>query len=66
MQNFRCQCKKITFQLEGDTIIIKCRHCKRYIYITTSGIENIEFKNEIELDKNNRMRELQLNTVRLS
>lgn len=41
---FRCQCKKIVCQIEQDTIIIKCRHCKRYIHINTNGIDNIEFK----------------------
>ncbi|KKM12524.1 hypothetical protein SY88_03055 [Clostridiales bacterium PH28_bin88] len=44
MENFRCQCKKIVCQIEGDTIVIKCRHCKRYIYINTKGIVNIEYK----------------------
>jgi len=44
VQNFRCQCKKIVCQIDGDTIIIKCRHCKRYIHIRTKGIINIEYK----------------------
>lgn len=44
MENFRCQCKKIVCQIEGDTIVIKCRHCKRYIHIHTKGIVNIEYK----------------------
>ncbi|TDA69805.1 MAG: hypothetical protein D9V47_04265 [Clostridia bacterium] len=44
MENFRCQCKKIVCQLEGDTVIIKCRHCKRYIYIHTKGLVNIEYR----------------------
>lgn len=44
MQDFRCSCKKIVFQLDGDSIIIKCRHCKRYIQINTKGIVNIEYK----------------------
>lgn len=44
MDNFRCQCKKIVCQIDKDTIIIKCRHCKRYIHIATKGIINIEYK----------------------
>ncbi|NLC76449.1 MAG: hypothetical protein GX750_02380 [Clostridia bacterium] len=44
MDNFRCQCKKIVCQIEKDTVIIKCRHCKRYIHINTKGIINIEYK----------------------
>ncbi|MHB1126669.1 MAG: hypothetical protein ACYC2T_06875 [Bacillota bacterium] len=46
MQDFRCQCKKIVCQVEGNTVIIKCRHCKRYIHIHTKGLLNIEFKLE--------------------
>ncbi len=41
---FRCQCKKIICQIEEDTIIVKCRHCKRYVHIKTKGIESVEFK----------------------
>lgn len=44
MDNFRCQCKKIVCQIEGDTVIIKCRHCKRYIHIRTKGLLQIEYK----------------------
>lgn len=44
MLDFRCECKKIVFQLEGDAILIKCRHCKRYIQINTKGIVNFEYK----------------------
>ncbi|WP_227766403.1 hypothetical protein [Zhaonella formicivorans] len=51
MEEFRCQCKKIIFQIEGDTIIVKCRHCKRFIHINTKGILNIEFKLEPETKK---------------
>ncbi|WP_366921843.1 hypothetical protein MFMK1_002260 [Metallumcola ferriviriculae] len=41
---FRCQCKKIVCQVVEDTIIIKCRHCKRYVHINTKGINSIQFK----------------------
>lgn len=44
MKDFRCQCKKIVFQIEGDTIIIKCRHCKRYIHIRTKGLIDVQYK----------------------
>lgn len=44
MLDFRCGCKKIVFQVDGDAILIKCRHCKRYIQINTKGISNFEYK----------------------
>ncbi len=44
MQDFRCGCKKIVCQIEGDAILIKCRHCKRYIQINTKGITNFQYK----------------------
>lgn len=50
MENFRCQCKKIVCQIEGDTIIIKCRHCKRYIHIRTKGLMHIEYRLTPEVD----------------
>ncbi len=42
MENTRCACGKIVCQTEEDRVIIKCRHCKRYIVIHTRGIERIE------------------------
>lgn len=44
MLDFRCSCKKIIFQIEGDSVLIKCRHCKRYIQINTKGIVNFQYK----------------------
>lgn len=44
MQDFRCGCKKIVFQVEGDNILVKCRHCKRYIQINTKGITSFQYK----------------------
>jgi len=44
MDNLKCPCGKIVCQIEGDTIIIKCRHCKRYISIKTNGIVKVESK----------------------
>lgn len=44
MNKFRCQCHKVVCQIQKDTIIIKCRHCKRYIHIRTKGITNIKYK----------------------
>ena len=44
MKDFRCTCKKIVCQIEGDMVIIKCRHCKRYIHIQTKGLIDVEFK----------------------
>lgn len=31
MENVRCKCGKIVCQLENQAVLIKCRHCKRYI-----------------------------------
>lgn len=50
MENFRCQCKKIVCQIEGDTVIIKCRHCKRYIHIHTKGLVQIEYRLTPDVD----------------
>ncbi len=33
MQNVNCQCGKIVCQVQENTLIIKCRHCKRFIVI---------------------------------
>lgn len=33
MDDLRCQCGKIVAQSNGNTVIIKCRHCKRYMLI---------------------------------
>lgn len=38
MENLRCECGKIVCQVQGNCIIIKCRHCKRFIVIHTNGI----------------------------
>lgn|GEM_PF-1054894 len=43
MEDLRCQCGKIVCQIEGNDIIIKCRHCKRYIRISTAGINHFRF-----------------------
>jgi len=51
MKDFRCTCKKLIFQIEGNTVIIKCRHCKRYIHIHTKGLIEAEFKLETELEE---------------
>lgn len=40
----RCLCGKIVCQASDDTVIIKCRNCKRYIIIYTNGIRGIEHK----------------------
>jgi sensor histidine kinase YesM len=51
MEFFRCQCKKIICQIDTDTVIIKCRHCKRYIHIKTKGIEEIKYSLTSDIDK---------------
>ncbi len=43
-QDLRCSCKKLVCQIEGEDIIIKCRHCKKMIYIHTRGLISMEFR----------------------
>lgn len=33
MDDLRCQCSKIICQSDQNTVVIKCRHCKRYMVI---------------------------------
>lgn len=54
MKNTRCRCGKIICQLEGNTVIIKCRHCKGYVVIDTFKLQNssddanlVQYKSEI-------------------
>lgn len=37
MGNIRCKCHKIICQVEESEVIIRCRHCKRYLVIKMSG-----------------------------
>lgn len=46
MEDVRCKCGKIVFQVNGNEIIIKCRHCKRMIVIKTTGLVSISDGNE--------------------
>ncbi len=54
LENLRCRCGKIVCQTAGDlrpdskvlvrdVILIKCRHCKRYIAIFTRGVTEIKY-----------------------
>lgn len=45
-KDLRCTCKKLVCQVEGDDLIIKCRHCKKLIYIHTRGIISMEYRIE--------------------
>ncbi len=42
MKDVRCTCNKIICQVDDDTIVIKCRHCKRFIVIRTKGTVKVE------------------------
>jgi len=51
MEDVRCKCKKIVCQVQGSLIIIKCRHCKRFIVIDAkellerqNGTLKVEFR----------------------
>ncbi|WP_159442904.1 hypothetical protein [Selenihalanaerobacter shriftii] len=39
----RCKCGKIVCEIVENKIIIKCRHCKRFITIITQGVTEIEY-----------------------
>ncbi|KKM12526.1 hypothetical protein SY88_03065 [Clostridiales bacterium PH28_bin88] len=42
MEDVRCACHKIICQVDGNTVMIKCRHCKRYVVIKAEGQIQIE------------------------
>lgn len=46
MSDLKCECGKILCQITDKQIIIKCRHCKRYIVIDTEGLKSVEYKGE--------------------
>ena len=33
MENIRCRCGKIVCQLKGNVVLVKCRHCKRFVIL---------------------------------
>jgi len=42
MENVRCRCGKIVCQLKGRVVLIKCRHCKRFVILEFSDQEGLE------------------------
>ncbi len=42
MENIRCRCGKIVCQLKGRVVLIKCRHCKRFVILEFSDREEQE------------------------
>ena len=42
MENVRCKCGKIVCQLKGSVVLIKCRHCKRFVILEFSDQEGQE------------------------
>ncbi len=40
--NLRCKCGKIVCQLENQTVLIRCRHCKREIILEFNKPEEHE------------------------
>lgn len=42
MENVRCKCGKIVCQLQGRVVLIKCRHCKRFVILEFSDQEGVE------------------------
>jgi hypothetical protein len=47
MEKFKCRCSKMLFEMTDNEIIIKCRHCKRYVIVHTQGIDQVEFANNV-------------------
>lgn len=37
MEDVRCKCGKIISQLEEEVVLIKCRHCKRFVILDFSN-----------------------------
>ncbi len=33
MLDIRCECGKIVCQCDHELVVIKCRHCKRFIFV---------------------------------
>lgn len=55
MENVRCRCGKIVCQLKGRVVLIKCRHCKRFVIMEFNDQEahddlstNKEYQPKIE------------------
>ncbi|KXS38419.1 MULTISPECIES: hypothetical protein [unclassified Candidatus Frackibacter] len=46
MQDVRCKCNKLVAKLEGDKVIIKCRHCKQFVVIHAKQVKMITYYNE--------------------
>ena len=42
MENVRCRCGKIVCQLKGKTVLVKCRHCKRFVILEFNDQEEAE------------------------
>lgn len=42
MENVRCKCGKIVCQLKGRVVLVKCRHCKRFVILEFSDREGLE------------------------
>jgi len=51
MENVRCKCGKIVCQLQGNVVLIKCRHCKRFVVLEFSDQES---QGDAALGKENR------------
>lgn len=47
IDKFKCHCSKLLFEMTDKEIIIKCRHCKRYVIVYTKGIDDVEFSNNV-------------------
>jgi len=39
----RCKCGKIVCEIIEDKVIIKCRHCKRFVVIEAEQVKTIKY-----------------------
>jgi len=53
MNHVRCKCEKIIAQMEGRKVVVKCRHCKRFVVIDLDAAQTggtiIQFKEANEM-----------------
>ncbi|MFZ5639457.1 MAG: hypothetical protein ACOY4Q_02065 [Bacillota bacterium] len=48
MENVRCRCGKIVCQLKGKVVLVKCRHCKRFVILEFNDQERQELTSNKE------------------
>lgn len=52
MLDIRCECGKIVCQRDHELVVIKCRHCKRFMLINTKEHMEIIYPHFINRPQN--------------